>query len=209
MISSRTGLSFLQVASPPDNECRIREPPALSLLPPLPGLVVGHYQKEGQRVNWLESVTLIYCFVTAAQGCPILRKPAVWEPTLKRQDISVGNGSSAFVKHFFPFAESYQSSCNLPSTKNLDFHKMFQERICHILWYIPPFSLHFSVRLLCPFMTLNALQFTESLCLDILSLDWLRVRFLTNVAGMQHWLGVGKDRRDYRDRDCCSQRGKK
>lgn len=34
-------------------------------------------------------------------------------------------------------------------------------------------------------MTLNAPQFTESLCHDISSLDWLRVRFLTNVAGMR------------------------
>jgi len=77
----------------------------------------------------------------------------------------------------------FSSMTTVSPAQKFRFHKALQEPICHIRGYLPPFVCvclsSYSVHL----RHSRAPLFTEALCLDMSSLGWWRVCFLSNVTG--------------------------
>lgn len=161
-----------------------------------------HYPKEGQRVKWFEVSNIDLLLSCSSISMPCFKKIWYLRTHIEKTGISEGNCSTAFVKclssvdkrsHIRVLSIAWLQA---PQHKNLGFHKTFQEPICHIHWYIHPFACvslsGYSVHLWHSW----ALLFTEALCLDISSLRWWRVCFLSNVTGRNSALTGGRGRNE-------------
>ena len=154
----------------------------------------------------LKSLKLTYSLIVPAQTCPILRKSGIWEPILKRQVYISRWWFSCLCKMLFlPWQKELHQGFSVawlqsPQHKNVDFNKAFQEPICHIRGYIPPFVCiclsSYSVHLRClRAHQLRCLQKLSALtCHHLLDEEFVSCPML--LEGVQHQPGVREEMRD-------------